>query len=557
MVEHRRVNMKAILANADLRRELMVSTIQATQAREGIETTREQADRAYYVVTEAENVAFFDLERFMGHGRSEPDRREDMFAMALRNDVSSVRFDVARRDFGAIETSPLAYRRVGVVAHIFRDAPALEPAWGIARQGKATAGDSEWIRHHWEVRDRAGWVPFAKGGEFSRFYADVHLVIDWRAERRDALKAVGNGLPSLEHYFRPGLTWPRAGGSFSLRMLPLGCVFADKGPVVFPNSEDDTHFLLGVANSAVAEYIMQSLTSRGKMGGRWGVGIVKRLPIPRPSTKQKRQIYNCVESVFQMKRDWDDGNETSTRFVHPWMLRVVHANFDVPSRLTRLCQQEELEETCIQSLYAELNDAVYRLYNIADTTRLVIEEAMGERPSEILWPEMGRKDGDQKRMEHVWRLLSYVVKRVVEADDDGIVPFIAVGGEGRLIDRVRNELDALFPNHDLNQVEVAITNELKRRVKGYRHVETLEEWLRDEFFAYHTSMYKQRPIFWHIASSQGRGEQAFGAIVHYHKFDHDRLAKFRGTYLRDVIVYFRREAGLAVQEGRTEDRFLW
>ena len=36
----------------------MVSTIQATQAREGIETSREQADRAYYVVTEAERAAF-------------------------------------------------------------------------------------------------------------------------------------------------------------------------------------------------------------------------------------------------------------------------------------------------------------------------------------------------------------------------------------------------------------------------------------------------------------------------------------------------------------------
>ena len=47
----KRVNVKAILADPDLRRKLMVSTIQATQAREGIETTPEQADRAYYVVT--------------------------------------------------------------------------------------------------------------------------------------------------------------------------------------------------------------------------------------------------------------------------------------------------------------------------------------------------------------------------------------------------------------------------------------------------------------------------------------------------------------------------
>ena len=42
-----RVNLREILADTDLRRKMMVSTIQAIQAREGIETSLEQADRAY------------------------------------------------------------------------------------------------------------------------------------------------------------------------------------------------------------------------------------------------------------------------------------------------------------------------------------------------------------------------------------------------------------------------------------------------------------------------------------------------------------------------------
>jgi len=43
----RRIDVRAILADPQLRRELMVGVIVATQAREGIETTREQAERAY------------------------------------------------------------------------------------------------------------------------------------------------------------------------------------------------------------------------------------------------------------------------------------------------------------------------------------------------------------------------------------------------------------------------------------------------------------------------------------------------------------------------------
>ena len=44
---HEKVNLKAILAKPSLRRKLMVHAIQALQAREGINTTLEQAGHAY------------------------------------------------------------------------------------------------------------------------------------------------------------------------------------------------------------------------------------------------------------------------------------------------------------------------------------------------------------------------------------------------------------------------------------------------------------------------------------------------------------------------------
>ena len=47
-----RVNIRAILSNLTLRRDVMVRVIIATQAREGIETTTEQAERAYDRVVE-------------------------------------------------------------------------------------------------------------------------------------------------------------------------------------------------------------------------------------------------------------------------------------------------------------------------------------------------------------------------------------------------------------------------------------------------------------------------------------------------------------------------
>jgi len=555
-MRRRRVDLKAILADEDLRRDLMVSTIQATQAREGIETSKDQADRAYYVVNEADKATFFDLERFRGGKRSEPDRREEMFVRSISTDLELTRFDVARRDFPSISGSPLAYRRVGVVAPVFRDHPALEPGLGIARQGKATADDARWVRFYWEVAPTSGWVPFAKGGDYCRFFYDVDLVLDWRPENREELKNAGNGLPSLEHYFKPGLTWPRrTQRGFNVRILPQGCVFADKGPAIFAANAANVLYLLGVINSFFIEYLLQGLTSFGS----WEVGAIRRLPIPRSTGRHALAISEAAKPIYDAKAAWDQGNEISTRFSMPWVLRndLIDATNSIGARVDLLAVHEFTEESRIQLLYAELNDEVYKLYGIPDATRAVIEETLGERPQEILWPQMEGKTTEQKRMEHVWRLLSYTVKLVVEADEDGIVPFAHVGSEASLLDRVRAQLERLFPNLNSAQVETDIVNELKKRVKGYRRANSLGEWIDNVYFDYHTFLYKSRPVFWHIASNQGTSPFAFGALVHYHKFDRNRIAKLRAQHLRETIDTYRREAALAEKDGRVDDRLDW
>jgi len=563
----RRVDLRAILADGDLRRELMVPTLQATQAREGIETTRDQAERAYYVVNEADKAAFFDLAEFRG----KPDRRELEFQQCLSDSDNAVRYDVPRRDFSAIEGSPLAYQRVGLVAHIFKEKPAFEPSWARATVGLQTSDNSRFVRFWWEVLPNTigwgrDWVTFAKGGSFSRFYQAFALVVLWRQDGKAIKqfneKIYGRGgwsrqVRSAELYGKAGLTWPLAASAFNVRIMPPGCIFANKGPAVFPNATEDTEYLSSILNSRVSEYLLLGLTSRQEMGGRWECGIVKRLPVPTPKTLERQRMGDIARAIHDAKAAWDEGNETSTRFKLPWLLRDDLGVRSISDRLDRIAEFESTEEPRIQKLYAELNDEVYRLYGIPDSTRAIIEETLGERPPEVLWPQMEGKTADQKRMEHVWRLLSYVVGRVVEADEDGIVPFMAAGGETALIDRVLDEIAALFPDQDVNQVEVDITNELKRKVKGYRPVQGIREWLEGVFFEYHVSLYKKRPILWHIASSQGHGACAVGALCHYHKFNHDRLSKLRGTYLRDTIALFRREAALADQEGRTEDRQDW
>jgi hypothetical protein len=341
--------------------------------------------------------------------------------------------------------------------------------------------------------------------------------------------------------------------------MQAGCVFSDKGPAILPKNEEHTLALCAILNSSLGLLFAKTLTSRETMGGRWEIGVVKRVPIPETALSQSPTLVIYAKAVYDVKTRWDYGNEASTAFANPWILRgdVVTPSLGISGCLDRLVEYETVENVRVQRLYAELNDEVYRLYGISDSSRQIIEETLGERPPELIWPQMEGKTVEQKRMEHVWRLLSYIVKRVVEADADGIVPFITISGEMALLERVHQELAVLFPDRDVNQVEVEITNELKHRVKGYRRTNSIREWLEDVFFDYHVALYKNRPIIWHISSKLDRGEASFAALIHYHKFDKDRMAKLRSSYLREALNVFRREAGLAVQAGRTNDRLEW
>ena len=337
--------------------------------------------------------------------------------------------------------------------------------------------------------------------------------------------------------------------------MPEGCVFGHKGPAIFPLRESDHHFILGIANSAVADYVLRGLTSFGS----WEVGVIKRLPIPRPTSQQRERIGDFAKTIHDVKATWDQGNEVSTRFYVPWLLSkdLINNTEPLAIRLEQLAQHEAAEQDRIRKLHSELDEQVYKLYGIPETARATIETTLGGRPLEVLWPQMEGKSVEQKRMEHVFRLLSHIVHRIVDADEDGVVPFTSVVGESSLFERVSRALQNLFPKHDVGQVEIEIANELKKTVKGYRRTASIAQWLENAFFEYHCALYKSRPIIWQIASVQGTAPFAFSALIHYHRFDPNGMAKLRGQYLRDAIDHFRREAALADKAGRTDLRIEW
>lgn len=111
------------------------------------------------------------------------------------------------------------------------------------------------------------------------------------------------------------------------------------------------------------------------------------------------------------------------------------------------------------------------------------------------------------------------------ADEDGIVCLPPLNREQPAADRLRQLLTAALGAFDERALLTAAG------LKGSKS-NTLEDWLRDEFFEQHAKLFHDRPFIWHLWDGRADG---FHALVNYHKLDHAALQKLTYTHLGDWI----------------------
>jgi hypothetical protein len=128
------------------------------------------------------------------------------------------------------------------------------------------------------------------------------------------------------------------------------------------------------------------------------------------------------------------------------------------------------------------------------------------------------------------------------ADDDGIVCLSASKGEAPAAERLRGLLVQPLGKFDLSALIAGAGP------KGSKS-ETLEEWLRDEFFEQHCALFHYRPFLWHIWDGHKSG---FSALVNYHQLTHANLEKLTYAYLGDWVR--RQQAAVDAGEAGSDAR---
>lgn len=108
------------------------------------------------------------------------------------------------------------------------------------------------------------------------------------------------------------------------------------------------------------------------------------------------------------------------------------------------------------------------------------------------------------------------------ADEDGIVCLAALNRELPAAARLRSLLAAALGSYD----ERALIKQTGSKKTNF------EDWLRDDFFKGHTSLFHKRPFIWHLWDGLPDG---FHVLVNYHKLDEAALKTLAYTYLGDWI----------------------
>ena len=158
-------------------------------------------------------------------------------------------------------------------------------------------------------------------------------------------------------------------------------------------------------------------------------------------------------------------------------------------------------------------------------------------------PEMNLAEEQCAWVEETKALLNF-------ADDDGIVCIPSVRGELPAADRLLNLLHAAYGDDWHDGILAMLLAEAGSA--------SLDDCLRNRFFAEHCKLFRQRPFIWHIWD--GRKRDGFHALINYHKLAEGDgkgrrlLESLTYSYLGDWIS--RQQDGVKRGAGGAEDRLV-
>jgi hypothetical protein len=388
------------------RREILLRNDFAVLADLGL-GVMEQAmvEAAAYVVRSAEAAKV--TETTCVRSRDISQGLADAVAAARKGEADPRIFRVSSADISLIPGAPFAYWAHPDLRNLFRRYPALEGGIAEAKMGLSTGDDVRFVRLWWEINGSdSSWVPYSKGGEYSPFYFEPHLLVDW-AESGDRVRNSGASWVAVRnesYYFRPGISWPRRTGSgFGPRLLPRGCVFGDKGPTAFAADESIAGLLAWLLSRPVSALLSFSLAAANEVSMEtasksYEVGLIQKLPWAGEVVSAAQKIAEDLVDAgvsFQVRKLEND--ETSRYYCGPRLTEIGQSIYEVAEESLRRSEDDALH---LLELSGTFDESITSSLGLEDDARNYLSSEVNLHPWD--YNRSLPSEAEQAEVEKLW-----------------------------------------------------------------------------------------------------------------------------------------------------------
>jgi hypothetical protein len=314
------------------------------------------------------------------------------------------------RSFGALPAAAFAYWVSPSFLELFASLPRTEGTLGNARVGLQTSDDFRFVRLRWEVNieEPAAWCFLAKGGEYSPFFSDIHLVVHWANGGKEVCQfneerygSASRNVRSKDRYFELGITWsPRTTTEFAPRVLPRSCIFGQKGPAVLVATSLQGAWALAVMNSRVYQYLLTigagaADIDPGSISKSYGVGLIQSTPAPNHITASAVPL---AMRCWELRRSLSSRLDTTSAYFIG--IPVPGPGITVYEWLSLMCIAIAETECDLLDIWDTLSNEVLRAYGLSEGNVRELDAEIGTlwMPSffEVLAQDEGRIDDEDE-----------------------------------------------------------------------------------------------------------------------------------------------------------------
>jgi len=332
---------------------------------------------------------------------------------AISNDNDDRLYAVNPNSFSMVPGSPFAYWVSDRIRQLFVDLPPFESEERLVKTGLATADDFRFVRVWWEVSwwkildaknapnwsvdveafqewcrqstfKGKKWVPFTKGGEYSPYYADIHLLVNWEDGGKEIYEF--NGIPyggagapirNPNYYYKPGLTWPLRATHFCPQVMQSGTIFSVRGYGAFAPI-DVIKTYLAFWNAVQFDYLYKIML------GRFGfpefiVGILLKMPYFEFEDGIKTKMKRASKKIFTNRLSIERVSLTSRFFISPAIIFSKSSSIMNSIEKWKINLNKILDDMVIsQKAIDEIGDTIIKIdgINLFNSKPVVSEDAV-------------------------------------------------------------------------------------------------------------------------------------------------------------------------------------